>query len=74
METSFSFSQKYAFPREFPRLLRKQISVPSPTSLFFYLALLAVVLGAMFFLAGFLGEMVSRSAAPRNDYNVKARF
>ena len=40
----------------------------------FYLALLAVVLGAMFFLAGFLGEMVSRSASTRNDYNVKARF
>ena len=40
----------------------------------FYLALLAVVLGAMFFLAGFLGEMVSRSAASRNDYNVKERF
>ena len=40
----------------------------------FYLALLAVILGAMFFLAGFLGEMVSRSAATRNDYNVKARF
>ena len=40
----------------------------------FYLALLAVVLGAMFFLAGFLGEMVSRSATTRNDYNVKARF
>ena len=40
----------------------------------FYLALLAAVLGAMFFLAGFLGEMVSRSAATRNDYNVKARF
>ena len=40
----------------------------------FYLALLAVVLGAMFFLAGFLGEMVSRSASTRNDYNVKERF
>ena len=40
----------------------------------FYLALLAVVLGAMFFLAGFLGEMVSRSASTRNDYNVKDRF
>ena len=40
----------------------------------FYLALLAVVLGAMFFLAGFLGEMVSRSAPTRNDYNVKSRF
>ena len=40
----------------------------------FYLALLAVVLGAMFFLAGFVGEMISRSSASRNDYNVKERF
>ena len=40
----------------------------------FYLALLAVVLGAMFFLAGFVGEMVSRSATTRNDYNVKERI
>ena len=40
----------------------------------FYLALLAVVLGAMFFLAGFVGEMISRSSTNRNDYNVKDRF
>ena len=40
----------------------------------FYLALLAVVLGALFFLTGFIGEMISRSSASRNDYNVKARF
>ena len=40
----------------------------------FYLALVALILGAMFFLAGFLGEMVSRTAATRNDYNVKERF
>ena len=40
----------------------------------FYLALLAVVLGAMFFLAGFLGEMVSRSSSSRNDYNIKDRI
>ena len=40
----------------------------------FYLALLAVVLGAMFFLAGFVGEMISRSSTSRNDYNIKERF
>ena len=40
----------------------------------FYLALLAVVLGALFFLTGFIGEMIARSSASRNDYNVKARF
>ena len=40
----------------------------------FYLALLAVVLGAMFFLAGFVGEMIARSSTTRNDYNIKDRF
>ena len=40
----------------------------------FYLALLAVVLGVMLFLAGFLGEMVSRSATERNNYQIKERI
>ena len=37
----------------------------------FYLALVAVILGVMMFLAGFLGEMVSRSSSDRNRYNIK---
>ena len=37
----------------------------------FYLALLAVVLGVMLFLAGFIGEMIARSSAERNNYNIK---
>ena len=37
----------------------------------FYLALLAVVLGVMLFLAGFLAEMISRSSTERNSYNIK---
>ena len=37
----------------------------------FYLALLAVVLGTMLFLAGLLGEMISRSSVERNRYNIK---
>lgn len=37
----------------------------------FYLALVAVILGAMFFLAGLLGEMISRSAPERNNYNIR---
>ena len=40
----------------------------------FYLDLLAVVLGVMLFLAGFLGEMVSRSATERNNYQIKERI
>ena len=37
----------------------------------FYLALVAVVLGVMLFLAGFLGEMIARSSSDRNHYNIK---
>ena len=40
----------------------------------FYLALLAVVIGVLFFLAGFIGEMVARTAPERNSYNVKERI
>ena len=40
----------------------------------FYLALVAVLLGVMLFLAGFLGEMVARSSSTRNDYNIKDRL
>ena len=40
----------------------------------FYLALLSVILGVMLFLAGFLGELVSRNATERNHYQVKERF
>ena len=34
----------------------------------FYLAMLAVVLGAMLFLAGFIGELVNRASSDRNKY------
>ena len=37
----------------------------------FYLALLTLVLGVMLFLAGFIGEMIARSSAERNNYNIK---
>jgi len=40
----------------------------------FYLALVAVILGVMLFLAGFLGEMISRSASERNSYQIKDRL
>ncbi len=37
----------------------------------FYFGLLAMVLGTQLFLAGFLGELVSRSAADRNHYLIE---
>ncbi len=40
----------------------------------FYLALLALVLGMQLFLAGFLGEMISRNAPERNSYHIAERL
>ena len=37
----------------------------------FYLALVAIILGAQLFLTGFLGEMIARNANERNKYNIK---
>lgn len=37
----------------------------------FYLSLLAVVLGVMLFLAGFIGELIARSSGERNRYNIR---
>lgn len=40
----------------------------------FYLALVALVIGVLLFLAGFLGEMISMSSQDRNHYNIKDKF
>ncbi len=39
----------------------------------FYIALLAMVFGLMLFLAGFLGELIARSAGDRNKYQIATR-
>ena len=38
----------------------------------FYLALVAVIVGILFFLAGFIGELIARSSNDRNRYNIKS--
>lgn len=38
---------------------------------YFYLSLLAMVLGTLLFLTGFLGELIARNAPERNDYNIE---
>ncbi len=40
----------------------------------FYLALVAVLMGVMLFLAGFICEMISRSNTDRNNYNISSRI
>jgi glycosyltransferase involved in cell wall biosynthesis len=38
---------------------------------YFYLAMFAMIIGSMFFLAGFVGEMISRNSPERNNYSIE---
>ena len=37
----------------------------------FYLALVTMILGSQFFLAGFVGELITRNAPERNQYMIE---
>ncbi len=41
---------------------------------YFYLALTAMIIGTQLFLAGFLGELISRSSSTRNVYDVEKKI
>lgn len=40
----------------------------------FYLAILAIIIGAQLFLTGFLAELISRNSQERNKYNIRERI
>ncbi len=40
----------------------------------FYLALITIVIGTQLFLAGFIGELVSRNSSDRNDYLIEKKI
>ena len=40
----------------------------------FYLALLAIILGAQLFLAGFLAELINRRSSDRNNYLIDKKL
>ena len=40
----------------------------------FYIALTSIILGVQFFLAGFIGEMLSRTSPNRNLYHIKEKL
>ena len=40
---------------------------------YFYIALTSMIIGAQFFLGGFLGELISRSASERNKYKIELK-
>ncbi len=41
------------------------------SSPYFYIALTSMIIGAQFFMGGFLGELISRSASERNKYKIE---
>lgn len=51
--------------------------VPAPlvtSSPYFYIALTTMILGTQLFVAGFLGELISRNATGRNNYQIEKQF
>lgn len=40
---------------------------------YFYIALTSMIIGAQFFMGGFLGELVSRSSSERNNYQIEEK-
>lgn len=51
--------------------------IPAPlvtNSPYFYISLTMMVLGTQLFVAGFLGELISRNAQGRNDYHIEAEI
>ena len=55
--------------------LWKGIKAPLVTSSpYFYIALTAMIIGTQLFLAGFLGELVSRSSSDRNHYQIEEKI
>ncbi|KAA6321746.1 Undecaprenyl-phosphate 4-deoxy-4-formamido-L-arabinose transferase [termite gut metagenome] len=48
--------------------LRYQLVTQSP---YFYLSLATMIIGTQLFVAGFLGELISRNAGGRNDYQIE---
>ena len=41
---------------------------------YFFLSITAMIIGTQLFLAGFLGELISRSSADRNEYQIEEEF
>ena len=42
-------------------------------SAFFYIGLTSMIMGTLLFIGGFLGELISRSAVERNNYEIEKK-
>lgn len=56
------------------KLIALSNGVPAPLvtdSPYFYIALTMMILGTQLFVAGFLGELISRNSERRNEYQIE---
>jgi len=56
------------------KLVALNAHIPSPLvtdSPYFYIALVAMILGTLLFLTGFLGELITRNSPERNNYKIE---
>ena len=51
--------------------MQQRLVTDSP---YFYISLTVMMIGTQFFLAGFLGDLISRSSQSRNDYQIEAEI
>ncbi len=59
------------------KLIAVSHNTPAPrvtSSPYFYIGLTCMILGTLLFLAGFLGELISRSSTDRNHYLIEEEF
>ena len=59
------------------KLMAMHSGLPHPlvtNSPYFYISLTMMILGTLLFLAGFLGELISRTSHDRNKYNISKRL
>lgn len=55
--------------------IRVGLSAPLVTdSPYFYISLVVMIIGTMLFMTGFIGELINRNSATRNEYLVKDEF
>ena len=40
----------------------------------FFIAILAMIIGSQFFLAGYVGELIARSSGERNKYQIERKI
>jgi hypothetical protein len=64
----------YVLGMKFASIMEGDLRPLVTTSPYFYISLVAMLMGTQLFLAGFLGELISRNSPNRNQYQIEAEI